>query len=212
VKTLTLLALLPAVACHARLDEPPPDLLAAGPLGIDLRGDWEFSYDAVPSNEPRAVVTANSAAAVTVAYAAPAGSDCGCSAQHLVVVLPRSISCDATMSFDWRHLGSLDESNSTALRVDFDPRPGDLDSGHAGQFYGSTWTGLSACAWRYELMHHFPKTPTIVDGHNDITLGQLIPAKDGDCRSSFDAIDIHVEGYSCSGDDMSASLANLAFR
>jgi hypothetical protein len=209
----TLAALLLITACHARLDGAPSDAAAPdhGAVMIDLLGDWSFSYDGVPSSYPLAVVTAKTAASITVAYTAPAGRDCGCSAQHVVVVLPRQISCDTTMSFDWAHNGPLDDANSTALRVDFDPGA-NADSGNAGQFVGSTWHGPSGCAWRADFMGRFPAETVMVDGHNDVALGQLVTDRDGECRSAFDVIDVHVEGYNCNGGEMSATLANLVLR
>jgi hypothetical protein len=206
---LSLLSLLLLSACHARLDPVDAGDRTDGtlaPVTFDFLGGWSFSYDAEPSTDPTAMVLLDTSTSITVDFKGSSG--CGCSAQHKVFQLPRAMPCPSTvMSFDWDVGEVFDATDSTALRIDFNPK-GNHYQGDRGLFTASTWSGNSACAW--SLANSFPSPPRIQRGHNQIALGDLSVNVDGFCTlpDTFESIDVHVEGYTCNG-EVVATLSNL---
>jgi hypothetical protein len=199
-------------ACHAQPDASDGgalDLAGAdlsGPVYVSLAGKWSFSSDAQGTPDPAAfIIGTPDGGSITVEF--HGSGACGCSAEHLVVALPREMPCDSThMQFDWFASPAAVFYNN-ALRVDFDPNGG--STGAKGQFVGSEWVGNSACA--YNFMNHFGTPAQLRDGGNDIPLGILVRDVNGSCThgQSFDKIDIHVEGYACADGDVTATLANF---
>jgi hypothetical protein len=173
-----------------------PDLAAAP---ISLQTSWAFSEDAQATTDPTATITAQSASSIAVSYSGSGG--CGCSAQRATLNLAATYPCaGSTLDFDWATSSAMDFTHSTALRIDF--------SG-GGSFFASAYAGHSNCA--PQLSNTFPTPPELQVGHNTIALGALSAGVDGSCNGSFSSLDVHVEGYTCSG-VVTATLSNLAIR
>jgi hypothetical protein len=186
----------------------------AGPTGptLSLKGDWAFNQDANQNSPaPAMTVDAQSDQSVTVSYEGATGDKCDCNAEHLVIPLGKSFDCSsATMEFDYAAGGSFGPTSTASLSIRFCQNGKCDEGGFYGndQFLGSEQAGHSNCA--IPFANSFPAAPQLVQGHNKVSLGKLEASMNGKCGSSFDTIDVHMQGYACFKTDLgSATLSNL---
>jgi hypothetical protein len=203
-------------ACTAVFNPLAPPVVdgPAGPTGpiLSLKGSWAFNQDANQNSPaPAMAVDAQSEQSVTVSYQGATGDKCDCNAEHLVIPLGKSYDCKtATLEFDYVAGGAFGPTSTASLSIRFCQNGKCDEGGFYGndQFLGSEQTGHSNCA--IPFANSFPSTPQLVQGHNKIPLGSLNAATNGKCGSTFDTIDVHMQGYACFKTDLgSATLSNL---
>jgi hypothetical protein len=196
-------------------------VLSAGDCVVDLtQTGWSFSEDAGPAiGHPNVQVTALTPTSVTVAYSDGDVSLCGCNAQRTVLALGRTWSCAAaTIAFEYHTDPSFKAVpyNAPSIQIRFLTGAALTTPAFYGgaQLIGSEETGVagmpetsSTCA--FIMKDYFPATPQVHEGLNVLHVGSLMPAVSGSCQESFNAIELHLQGYSCGGVTNASTLSNL---